>query len=283
MAGDRGLRALLTSGRLLGWGALLSFEVVALRLIYPAAVILLEQAWAGFAMALATVSIAISFVRGWTADRVTRLVRGKLFDSVSEAIENYPALAPPDSPPVEQLESEIARGVPWVEALVAVTVPAIIGNAVALPMIALLVWVRIGAQATLIASTAMIVGVTVGTLVARKVAALGEVAWSQYQPVARLIEIGFRGRVELGVHRGSSAHRARLLDEVARWSTAERRAFIWGGAATWSAPVAASLTAVALASLTGAEPLRLLQQVVNEPSRSVVVAGLLALTALPAL
>jgi ABC-type multidrug transport system fused ATPase/permease subunit len=123
----------------------------------------------------------------------------------------------------------------------------------------------------------------VGTMVSRKVGALGEVAWSQYQPVARLIEIGFRGRVELGVHLRSSAHRARLLTEVARWSTAERRAFVWGGAATWSAPVATTLTALALAGLTGAESLRLLQQVVSHPSRPVVIAGLLALTALPVL
>jgi ABC-type multidrug transport system fused ATPase/permease subunit len=283
MTDDGGPCALLTSGRLLGWGAVLSFEVIALRLMYPAAVVLVEQAWVGSAIVLATLSIGISFLRGWSADRVTRIVRGKLFDSVSEAIEKYPALAPPGSPPVEQLESEIARGVPWVEALAAVTIPAIIGNAVALPMIAGMVWVRIGAQATLIASVAIAVGVTVGTIVARKVGALGEVAWSQYQPVARLVEIGFRGRVELGVHLRSSAHRARLLSEVASWSTAERRAFIWGGAAAWSAPVAALLTAMALASLTGAEPLRLLQQVVSQPSRSVVVAGLLALTALPAL
>ncbi len=283
MADDRGLRAFLTSGRLLGWGAILSFEVVALRLIYPAAVVLVEQAWAGSAVVLATLSIGLSFLRGWSADRVTRIARGRLFDSVSEAIEHYPALAPAGSPPVEQLESEIARGVPWVEALVAVTMPAIIGNALALPMIAVLVWVRIGAQATLIASTAIVVGVTVGTIVARKVGTFGEVAWSHYQPVARLIEIGFRGRVELGVHLRSSAHRARLLTQVAGWSTAERRAFIWGGAATWSAPVAASLTALALAGLTGAEPLRLLQQLVSQPSRPVVVAGLLALTALPAL
>lgn len=283
MADDRGLRAFLSSRAVLGWGAVLTVEVVALRLLYPAAVVLVEQAWAGSAVTLATLSIGISFLRGWTTDRVTRIVRAKLFDLVSEAIENYPALAPPGSPPVEQIESEIARGVPWVEALVAVTLPAIIGNAIALPMIALLVWVRIGAEATLIASTAIIVGVTIGTIIAKKIGALGELAWGQYQPVARLIEIGFRGRVELSVHLRSCAHRTRLLTEVARWSTAERRAFVWGGAAAWSAPVATVLTAVALASLTGAEPLRLLQQIVSHPSRSIVIAGLLALTALPAL
>jgi ABC-type multidrug transport system fused ATPase/permease subunit len=280
---DRGLLAFLPSGRLVSWGAVLTFEIVALRLVYPAAIVLVEQAWAGSAVVLAALSVGLSFLRGWTTDRVTRIVRSKLFDSVSEAIENYPALAPPGSPPVEQLESEIARGVPWVEALVGVTLPAIFGNAVALPLIALLAWVRIGAQATLIASTAMVVGVAVGTIVARKVGALGEIAWSQYQPVARLIESGFRGRVELSVHLRSSAHRARLLAEAASWSTAERRAFVWGGAATWSVPMATALTATALAGLTGAEPLRLLQQIVSHPSRSVVVAGLLALTALPAL
>ena len=283
MADDRGLRAFLSSGKVLGWGAVLTFEVVALRLMYPAAVVLVERTWAASAVTLATLSVGLSFLRGWTADRVTRIVRRKLFDSVSGAIQNYPALAPPGSPPVEQIESEIARGIPWVEALVAVTLPAIFGNAMALPMIALLVWVRIGAEATLIASTAIIVGVTIGTIIAKKIGELGELAWSQYQPVARLIEVGFRGRVELSVHLRSSAHRARLLTEVARWSTAERRAFVWGGAATWSAPVATVLTAVALASLTGAEPLRLLQQIIGQPNRSVVVAGLLALTALPAL
>ncbi|HEY1537444.1 MAG TPA: ATP-binding cassette domain-containing protein [Polyangiaceae bacterium] len=247
------------------------------------AVVLVDEAWAGLAVLLATLSIGLSVFRGWTIDRVTRIVRTKLFDSISEAIETYPAIAPPGSPPVEQLESQIARGIPWIEALFGVTLPSIFGNAFALPVIALLSWVRVGTKATLIASTAMVVGVAAGAFLAQKIGALGEASWSLYQPVARLIENGFRGRIELGVHDRSSAHRARLLAEVANWSTAERRAFVWGGVAVWIVPLATALVAATLAELTGANPLGLLQQAVTHPSRPVVVAGLLALTALPVL
>ena len=112
----------LSSGRLIAGCALLAFEVALLRLVYPTAIVLVEQAWAGSALVLATLSIGLSALRGLTADRVTRIIRTKLFDALTSAIKSYPALAPPGMPPIEQLESEIAKGVPWVEALVAVTV-----------------------------------------------------------------------------------------------------------------------------------------------------------------
>ena len=268
---------------LVRWCTVLTLEIALLRLVYPVAIVLVEQAWAGSALVLATLSIGLSALRGLTADRVTRIVRVKLFDSLSSTIEGYPALAPPGSPPIEQLESEIAKGVPWVEALVAVTSPAILGNAAALPIIAWLTWVRVGTRATLIASGAMICGVALGVLVARQVGKLGTIAWDTYQPVARLIESGFRGRVELGVHLRSGTHRERLLAAVARWSLAERRLFVWGSVAGWLVPAATVLGAVALVVLAGGNPLALAQQAMGRPSRSVVAASLLALTALPVL
>ncbi|HWZ92720.1 MAG TPA: ABC transporter ATP-binding protein, partial [Polyangiaceae bacterium] len=275
------------SGALAGWpliwGAVLVLETAALRLIYPVAIVLVERAWTGLAVALATLSIGLSVLRGATIDRLTRVVRKTLFDFVSDSIECYPALAPAGSPPIEQLESEIARGIPWVEALLGVTLPSIFGNLLALPIIAWLCWVRIGAEATVIASAAMLAGVAAGVAVARQVGELGEVAWSNYQPVARLIECGLRGRVELGVHHRSSAYRARLLAQVANWSVVERRAYVWGGIAGWSAPVAAALTAAVLTRLDGVAPLELLRRIITHPSGPAVVAGLLALSALPLL
>jgi ABC-type multidrug transport system fused ATPase/permease subunit len=211
------------------------------------------------------------------------MVRVRVFNALTAAIESYPALAPAGAPPIEQLESEIAKGVPWVEALVAVTLPSIVGNAAALPVIAWLSWVRVGTRATLIASGAMIWGAVLGSFVARRVGRLGTVAWDSYQPVARLIESGFRGRVELGVHLRSSTHRAGLLAAVARWSIAERRLFVWGSIAGRLVPAATALSALGLAALVGAHPLTLLQQVLGQPSRSVVAASLLALSALPVL
>lgn len=247
------------------------------------AIVLVEQAWAGSALVLATLSIGLSGLRGLTADRVTRMVRVRLFDALAAAIEEYPPLAPPGAPPIEQLESEIAKGVPWVEALVAVTLPSIIGNSVALPVIAWMSWVRVGTRATLVASLALLCGAALGAFVARQVGKLGADAWERYQPVARLIESGFRGRVELGVHLRSSSHRAGLLAAVARWSVAERRLFVWGSVAGRLVPAATALSALGLAALAGAHPLALLQEVIGKPSRTVVAAGLLALTALPVL
>ncbi len=262
---------------------MLSIEIAMLRLVYPVAIVLVEQEWAGSAVVLASLSIGLSALRGLTADRVTRVVRSELFDSLTAAIERYPALAPSGAPPIEQLESEIAQGVPWVEALVAVTLPSIVGNAIALPVIAWLSWVRVGTEATAIASGAMILGVALGAFVARRVGRLGAVAWDSYQPVAQLVESGFRGRVELGVHLQSSAHRSRLLAAVARWSLAERRLFVWGSVAGWLVPAATALAAVGLVALAGLDPLSLLQRVMGHPSRAVVAASLLALSALPAL
>jgi len=283
---------MIEPGRLLGrvvvrglgpWCLVLTLEVALLRLVYPAAILLVEQAWAGSALVLATLSIALSALRGLTADRVTRLVRTKLFDALTAAIEGYPALAPPGAPPIEQLESEIAKGVPWVEAMVAVTAPSVLGNVVALPIIAWLSWVRVGSRATVIASAALICGTVLGAFVTRQVAKLGTDAWDRYQPVARMIESGFRGRVELGVHLRSSAHRAGLLAAVARWSVSERRLFVWGSVAGRLVPAGTALIALGLATLAGAHPLVLLQEVMGKPSRSVVAASLLALTALPVL
>ncbi len=272
----------LSRGLIVGC-SLLASQIALLRLVYPFAIVLVEQAWAGSAIVLATLSIALSAVRGWTADRVTRLVRGQLFETLTAAVEGYPALAPPGAPPIEQLESEIAKGVPWVESLVTVTLPAIAGNAIALPIIVWLSWVRVGTRATLIGSAALVCGVALGGLVARKVAKLGAVAWDSYQPVARLIESGFRGRIELGVHLRSDAHRARLLAAVSAWSLAERRLFVWGSVGGWLVPAVTALAAVAFVTLSGFQPLALLQEVMGEPSRAVVAASLLALTALPVL
>jgi ABC-type multidrug transport system fused ATPase/permease subunit len=271
------------SGRLVAWCALLAVQVALLRLVYPIAILLVERAWAGSALVLATLSVGLSAVRGVTADRVTRLVRARVFQALTATIERYPALALPGAPPIEQLESEISKGVPWVESLVAVTLPMIAGNAAALPIIAWLCWIRVGAPATLIASGAMFFGVAIGTLVARRVGKLGAVAWQRYQPVAQLIESGFRGRVELGIHLRSSAHRSLLLAAVERWSLAERRLFVWAGVTGWLVPAASALAAAALVSIAGYDPLALLQQVMGQPSRSVVAAGLLALSALPVL
>lgn len=273
----------MLSGGLRAWCIVLILEVGLLRLVYPIAILLIEQAWAGSALLLATLSIGLAAVRGLTADRVTRLIRVKLFDALTAAIEGYPALAPPGTPPIEQLESEIAKGVPWVEALVAVTIPSIVGNAFVLPIIAWLCWVRVGTRATLIASGALICGAVLGAFIARHVGRLGTVAWNDYQPVARLIESGFRGRVELGIHGRSRAHRAGLLAAVARWSRAERRLFVWGSIAGRLVPAATALSALALAALAGHRPLELMHQVMSQPTRSVVAASLLALTALPVL
>ncbi|HKO48356.1 MAG TPA: hypothetical protein VJV79_11560, partial [Polyangiaceae bacterium] len=270
--------------RVLGvWCFVLTLEVALLRLAYPAAIVLVEHAWARLALILAVLSIGLSALRGLTADRVTRMVRAKVFDALTAAIERYPALAPPGAPPIEQLESEIAKGVPWVEAMVAVTVPSILGNALALPIIAWLSWVRVGPRATLIASGALICGAVLGAFIARHAGRLGTVAWDSYQPVARLVESGFRGRVELGIHRCSSAHREGLLAAVARWSVAERRLFVWGSVAGRMVPAVTALSAFALAALAGYSPLELMHQAMEQPSRSVVAASLLALTALPVL
>src|SRR6478735_1972531 len=258
------------SGTLVAYCAFLSIEVALLRLVYPAAIVLVEQAWAGSALLLAATSIGLSAVRGLTADRVTRMVRVKLFDALTEAIEGYPALPPSGAPPIEQLESEIAKGVPWVETLAAVTVPSIVANTVALPIIAWLSWIRVGTRATLIGSGALLCGVTLGAFIARRVGRLGTAAWDSYQPVARLIESGFRGRVELGIHLRSHAHRTGLLAAVARWSPAQQRLFIWGSVGGRLVPAATVVCALALVLLAGYRPLDLMHQVMDRPSRSVI-------------
>src|SRR6185369_5953473 len=269
--------------KLVLWCAALALQVVLLRLVYPVAIILFERAWAKSALVLATLSIGLSALRGFTADCVTRIVRARLFEALTGAIERYPALAPADTPPVEQLESEISRGVPWVEALVAVTLPVIAANSMALPTIAWLSWVRVGTSATLIASAALFCGVAMGALVARHVGKLGTVAWERYQPVARLIQSGFRGRIELGIHRRSSAHRTLLSTAVDRWSAAERQVFVWASVTGWVVPACSALCAIALISVAGFDPIALLQQLFGQPTRAVVAASLLALAALPAL
>jgi len=282
MSNRRLLRSLRTN-RLLVWDAILAAQTALLRLIYPLAIVLIEHAWAGLALVLTALSIALSALRGWTADYVTRVVRARLFGVLSEAIESYPALAPPEAPPVEQLESEIAKGIPWVESLLAITFPGVIGNALALPVIGWLSWVHVGARATLVAAVALVCGALVGAWVARHVGRAAREAWNGYQPVCRLIESGFRGRVELGVHQRASAHRERLLAEVANWSRMERRSFVWSHVAGWTIPAVTALAAVTLAVSSGASAGDLLNRLLTQPSRAEVIGGLLALTALPVL
>ncbi len=269
--------------RVLAWEGLVVVEVAALRLVYPAAVVLIERAWAGSALLLTLLSLGLSMLRGWTTDRASRLVRARLFDAIGEAIERYPAVAPPGSPPIDQLESELAKGMPWVEALIGVTLPSILGSLLVLPVIAVLSRERIGTFATLMGSIAMLVGVVAGGLLARRLGQLGERAWSAYQPVARLIESGFRGRVELAVHQRAETHRERLLSAVAIWSKLERRAFVFGGLSAWVAPVTTAIAAALLAFAAGVDPFVLLEQMLRHSNRQLVSLGLLALASVPTL
>src|SRR5258708_25481349 len=106
-----------------------------LRLIYPAAVVLVGQARPAEAVVLVVCSLALSLVRGFAADRATRSVRTVVFAALGSAIERFPVLLPPGAPPVEQIENEIARGAPWVESYVGVTLPSMAGHILAAPLL----------------------------------------------------------------------------------------------------------------------------------------------------
>src|SRR4051812_43059026 len=99
------------------WARLMSVSVgtAAVRLVYPIAAVLLGRSRPVSAIMLVGCSLVFSLLRAFATDRATRQIRAIAMGTVASAIAHYPIVHASKAPTTEQLESEIARGAPWVE------------------------------------------------------------------------------------------------------------------------------------------------------------------------
>lgn len=261
------------------WLAISVCATVALRLAYPVAawVFAAEREAGAAAIVISTAALALG--RAAATNRVTNRVREVAYHAVCRAIEAYPLDPGPGAPPAEQVENEISRGLPWLEAYVAVTTPALVANSLALLVMAALGAALVGpAPALALALALAFVGVS-GHLAGRVASRAADVAWKEYQPIAHLIEVGIKGRAELRAHALAAEHARRTELLVGRWSKRERRAHLLAALSGWTLPAVVAVGLVAAAWQFGLDPMAFLR---SGAGRSLVVGGVVGASALGA-
>ena len=269
--------------RVLARGAAVAAVTWLLRLTLPVAAWLAGERHLEIALVVVATSVAVSALRALAIHRATVAVRALVYGALARALDRVPVLGGPRLPSSEQIENEIARGAPWVEALVGLTLPSIAGDVLAIGAIAALAVVEVGARATLVGAAALAGGIAVGALASRTATAAAVRAWDRYQAVARLIESGLRGRAEIRAHDLGAAHMARIASHVDAWSHLERRAYGLAALTGWSVPLVTLALGLALAAGAGFDAQAFVGAALGHPTASTVGAGLLAASALPTL
>ncbi|HKQ67889.1 MAG TPA: ABC transporter ATP-binding protein, partial [Polyangiaceae bacterium] len=245
------------------------------------AVLLLGRAEGRAALLTVSSSLAVSVLRSAVMSSATHAVRRGLFARLGTALSRCPAVLAHELT-VNQIDTEIARGVPWIELLVASALPSLIGNVLALPLIAYGAWRYVGAGLTLVGGAALTVAVVIGIMVARSASGIAERAWASYQIPARLVEAGLRGRTELQAHGLGDRQRTLLMEAVDRWSVLERYGYLLRAVTGWIVPILVVLVLALTAPLAGFT-LDELVELSAQGSRQIVFAGLLGATAIPVL
>jgi len=268
-------------GRALFWCGCATVLGLLLRLMYPLAALMLGRERGLTAGVLVGLSVLVAALAGGASSRAIRSIRPVIFRALASAARRQPYSVGKLSH--AEVESEIARGAPWVEAHIAKTLPGLIGNLLAFPIIAVLSAQQIGIEPTLAGLAALAIACAVGALGLRWSIGLGKVAWRRYHDVSRLMERGVRGAGELRVHGLGERYERAVLDRVSDWTRLERRASAAGVVSAWSIPaVTIGVVAVMMSALGGMPP-RAVAAAVVHAGRGVVVGGLLVLSSLPVL
>jgi len=264
------------------WLAGVGVSTLLLRLAYPVAALFFAASHGIAAFGLVGASALVALLRATCVDRATRCVRKAAYSAISSAVERFPVLPGPDAPPPEQIENEISRGVPWLEAYVALTIPSLFGTAAAALGIVALGAAYLGTTIAGLGAAGLVLIALVARLGTRAAARAARTAWHEYQRVAHLIEVGIRGRAELRAHALSADHSARIAAVVREWSVLERRAHLLGALTGWTIPATVAAGLVALATFVGWDPLEIVSQSGKEPGRAVVAFGVVGVSALSA-
>lgn len=268
--------------RTLGWALVATVSLLVAQLGFPAAILFASASRSTLALAMLGGSLLLSFVRGFAAERTSAAVRGAIYDTIADAVDALPA--PRDGTPIPgRIETTVARGGVYIEAFFATTLPALVANAVALPITVTLVAATLGARAAVVAATGLTVGAALGVAASRFAARVNDQSWEQFAPLAALVERGLRSRAEVRANGLSERFRRSLTDRVTAWSRFERRAYWSSTLANRAVPVAAVVAFYAISRATGIvgadfDPARMFA-----PSRSTVVGALLAATLVPTL
>lgn len=267
---------------MLWWPSVVTLSLLAFRLAYPAAILLAARSRADLALIALVGSVALSLLRGFAAERASAAVRESLYATLGAAIDALPA-PHQGAPLASRVEATVARGGLYVEAFFATTVPALVANVVALPIIVGLVAATLGGRAAMLATAGLAFGAAVGVVASRFAARANDRAWEQFTPLTALVERGLRSRAEVRANGLSDRFRARLSERVATFTRFERRAYVASSLAGRAVPVAAIAALYGLARATGIVGADLDPSRMFAPSRSTVLGALLAATLVPTL
>lgn len=260
------------------WCSLAGLAGLALRLVYPMAVVLMGRQHIGVAAALIGLSVAVAVLGAGASSRAVQRLRPVIFRSLASAARRQPLLQVTSS---AQVESDIARGAPWVETYLAYTLPALASCVIALPIIAALAMAVVGVVPTVLG--VLVVGIAFGLALmgVRRALVAGRATLTSYQAIARMIERGVRGAAELRVHGLGRRFERAVLDRVDEWSRLERRTAAIGAVSAWSIPAVTVLCAAVLLLVSGRRDL--VTGALAQPGRATVIGTLLAVSAFPVL
>ncbi len=263
----------------LAWAGLAVATGALLRLVYPTAVVLLGASHSSAALQLVVLSVGLAAASAYATHRATHAVRPAIYGVLGAAARNYPIDA--REPSHTRFEAEIARATPSLEACVSQWVPAVLGNLLALPVIAYFAVLHFGLVVTLLLAAGLTTALAIGGAASWRTTAAARRAWRGYQDVARLVERGIRARGELRVHGLGAAYDRHLSERVESWSRHDRLANVQASVSAWSLPLLAVLLGLGALALLGQAPLHAAALMVTAPHRHAVVGGLFALAAFP--
>jgi ATP-binding cassette subfamily C protein CydD len=266
---------------LAGGGAVL--VTVTQRLVYPVAALLATSARAELAFVVMVAALGLAVIRAAVVELAVSRLRLHLYARLGAAIRGFPALPPAELPPLEQLGPQLARGLPWVESYLCHTLPMLVGNTLAVPIIAALAVQVVGGVPVAMAAGALCAAGVASALLARAARQASAVSWSGYQQISSLIDRGLRGRLELRAHGTAGAHEAELHVRVGHWARLDARARRIRALTGWSIPVFALAGSALVARGFGYDITPWLRGMLTRPAREAVTGGLLLVGSLPVL
>lgn len=264
-------------------GAFVALLHATSQVVYPAAALLVVGQSAETALWLLGLVVVLSLVRSALTSLALHRLRMALFGRIARAIVSFPVLVPSKAPGFEQIEAQIARGIPWVEAHYCQTWPALWGSLLALPVVGAMAVSQFGSRASLWAAGVLLCAVFVSARTARLLEGAAECAWERYQEITSLIEHGLRGRVELRVHRRSSVHCEKLMKSVSEWSVLDRKMRLLGAFTGIAAPLSALALSISLGRMMGVDILPWLLDTLTGSPTPMMGAGLFLAASLPLL
>lgn len=270
------------AGRLLALGGCVAVLTALQRLLYPIAAILLSVSRTGLGFGLLACALGLSITRASLSHGLIERLREVVYSRLGSALRSLPVSLPSACPPLEQLGPQVARSLPWVELHFGQTLPILLGNALALPVLLAVAVREVGAGAWL-ALLALGLAAGLASLAWRAARQATRASWEEFRGIASSVERGLRARVELRAHGLGARFEQDLSNQVLRWALVDQRAHRFRALTSWSFPVFTLAVAMLLAWLLGYDLGAWLHGTVLRGGREAFAIGGLVLGSVPVL